>query len=89
MVKIGHNTTAERDDDEIVVRLHGHPIVSLQPDCVMFTLAGYGTVTTRERVNQFIRPLGHYVAQRDYLQVHGDGDGERHLDPYKWVRVPL
>ena len=34
VVRIGHNTTAERDVDEIIVRLHGHPIVSLQPDCV-------------------------------------------------------
>ena len=88
-IKIGNNTTAERHDDEIVVRLHGHQIVSLQPDCLMFSLAGYGTVTTRERVNHFLKPLGRYVAQRDYVQVYNDGEGESPLDPYKWTTVTV
>ena len=67
--KIGHNTTAEfvpHDGSlfkrDILIRLHGHAIVRLEPDDGMldgsgpvnFTLAGYGTTTTRERVNQFI-----------------------------------
>ena len=57
--KIGNNTTAEFVPSEffkrdILIRLHGHPIVRLEKEAVNFTLAGYNTVTTRERVNQFI-----------------------------------
>lgn len=57
--KIGHNTTAEYIPNgmfgrDIVIRLHGHQIVRLGRNAVHFTLAGYNTVTTRERVNQFI-----------------------------------
>jgi len=67
---IGHNTTASRDSDSdvIVVSLHGNPIVALWPDgTVDISLAGYGTVTTRERVNQFLPPCLS-VVQRHYEQ---------------------
>ena len=63
-VKIGHNTTAELDDDSkvIVIRLHGHAIVKLTPMYdgshikTEFTMCGYGTPTTRHRINHFLPP---------------------------------
>ena len=52
---IGNNTTAERTLGAIIVRLHGHHIVTVWPGGrVDFTLAGWNTVTTRDRVNSFI-----------------------------------
>lgn len=52
---IGNNTTAERDAGAILVRLHGHHIVTVERDeSVAFNLAGWNTVTTRDRVNSFI-----------------------------------
>ena len=55
-VTIGKNTVARYDDDDIVVSLHGHDIVRLDPaaEQVSFTLAGWDTVTTRQRVNSFL-----------------------------------
>ena len=60
---IGNNTVARYDGDDIIVSLHGHDIVRLDPaaEQVSFTLAGWDTVTTRERVNQFLgRDAGVY-----------------------------
>lgn len=67
--KIGNNTTAERNENGAIdVYLHGNFIARIWPECVEFTLAGWGTPTTRDRVNQLIHPLGHWVIQRDYTQ---------------------
>lgn len=67
---IGNNTTAERDGgpfDPILVRLHGHEIASLFPDgTVNVRDAGYQTVTTKERINQFL-PLPYRVSQKSYV----------------------
>ena len=73
VMTIGNNTTAERDGGAILIRLHGHAIVRLHEDSdelgnVDFTLAGYGTVTTRERVNQFTRAHGVNVCQHKGTQ---------------------
>lgn len=54
---IGNNTVAERDPDNsnIIVRLHGNAIVVLSDDGdIEISLSGWNTVTTRERVNQFL-----------------------------------
>lgn len=64
-IKIGNNTTAENDNGDIVVRLHGHKIVTLTAEGdIAFTLAGYPTVTTKERVNQFL-PAGRRVFHKN------------------------
>lgn len=52
---IGHNTAARRDDGDIVVSLHGNDIVRLSPDgSVAATFAGWPTVTTADRIAQFL-----------------------------------
>ncbi len=91
-MKIGNNTTAEREGDlltpMIVVRLHGHEIVRLTSESVSVSLAGYGTVTTRERVNHFLQPHGYYVAQRSFVQVLGErGGDERPIGSTEWITV--
>lgn len=78
---IGNNTTARRDPltSDITVSLHGSDIVRLSPDgAVAFNLAGYNTVTTRERVNQFL-PEGvslNNVQRRPVLSDRRGGEAE-------------
>ena len=99
-IVIGNNTTAEYVESEmpnqrdILIRLHGHAIVRLEPDDgqrdgsgpVNFTMAGYGTVTTRDRINQFIWNDFYgrnQVFQRDFVQFL---NGEP-IDTYTWYRL--
>lgn len=77
---IGNNTTVTRihlgPDCSFVVRLHGHDIVHLMETGVWFSNAGYPTVTTRERLNQFGHAYGVRFFQKDHEQfvtVRGDG----------------
>lgn len=65
--KIGHNTYLREEDGHYVVSLHGNDIVKLYRDRVEFTLAGWPTTTTRDRVNQFL-PSGNRVFQRNQVQ---------------------
>lgn len=64
-VRLGNNTYLEQQHAlEIVVRLHRTAIVKFHADGqVTLHTGGYRTVTTKERINQFIK--GH-VYQRDY-----------------------
>lgn len=86
--KIGNNTVATRcwESDNIAITLHGHRIVELAPNGdVMFTLAGYPTVTTRERVNQFL-PAGFRLYQSDWTQYLSTRTGEiLPLTSSEWV----
>ena len=69
---IGHNTVAERTGTTIFIRLHGSVIVALCDNGdVMFSLAGWPTVTTRERINQFL-PGGNHVHQSNHVQYVND-----------------
>ena len=93
--KIGHNTTAERywDNDivtssnkRILIRLHGHPIVSLHPDGhIAISLAGYPTVTTRDRVNQFIGR--NRVFQKNHEQFLTIGEDTLEMSSNHWYLV--
>ena len=88
-VKIGNNTTAEHRSDGMpghVIRLHGHPIVTTNGsgEAESFSLCGYGTVTTRERVNQFL-PQWVSVCQRDYVQ--GVSISTQHNHGFDWLEI--
>lgn len=64
--KIGHNTTLRYDhfDTVVAVRLHWTDIVKVYPtNAVELRTGGYHTVTTKERINQFLPP-GVAVVQR-------------------------
>lgn len=76
--KIGHNTVAELDEWDIIITLHGHEILRLQDGGrTMFNLAGWGTVTTRERINQFIKGR---IYQKDNTQYYENEP----IDAYGW-----
>lgn len=81
---IGNNTTAELDGDVIWIRLHGKKIVKLLIDGqVYFSLAGWPTTTTRERVNQFIG------RNRVYQSKNVQFLNEFPIDDYDWHYVDL
>lgn len=64
------------NDDTIYIRLHNSPIVKLTRDGgVDISLAGYHTVTTRERINQFL-PGGYRLYQQNWEQYFSTPDGE-------------
>ena len=64
------NTRVAVDENRTVLYLHNNIIALKQhdaPDGVLLTLAGWGTPTTRERLNGLMRELGHprvYFTQR-------------------------
>lgn len=90
-IVIGHETTASRSADGMIsVSLFGNEIVRLHPDTVTmsFTLADWPTVTTRERINQFL-PRRWAVGQhrkRQYLSDRTDWSRSE-LAPCEWVTL--
>lgn len=75
-VRIGNNTISEFDGDEVVIRLHGHEIITLHhTGLVRFSLAGFPTVTTRDRINQFL-PAGFRLYQSNWEQLVSNPAGE-------------
>lgn len=90
---IGNNTKASTYSESLAgsrnyvvdVRLHGHSIITLaRGDWAEFSMCGYGTVTTRERLNHFLVPLGFRVSQNKGEQVLtrlSDGISVQ-IDPY-------
>ena len=79
--KIGYNTQSWIDSlDIITIQLHGHNIVRLYPSGrIDFSMAGWPTVTTRERINQFIKGR---VWQENHVQYYNFYP----IDPNKWYR---
>lgn len=76
-VRLGNNTFLERvQEDEsfnlmIVVRLHRTNIVQFHSDGrVTLHTGGYYTVTTKERINQFIKGRVYQKAHQWYLVRH-------------------
>lgn len=63
---IAHNTTAERDGRNIIVRLHGHKIATVTPTWVSVSDAGWQTPTTKDRLNRILAPYGARIEQRDW-----------------------
>lgn len=61
------NTTVEVEGGIVTVRLHGHVIAERKINSreVTFTLAGYDTRTTRDRVNALIEESGAWLNVRD------------------------
>ena len=91
--KIGNNTVSSIYDDEIIITLHNSSIVRLRKDNVFFRLAGWNTVTTRERINQFLPEHWRLFTEKfvPYLQYFGDPERKLifELDETEWVEVSL
>lgn len=78
-----NNTYAVRGGDGRVNIIHHNSIIgAFDPDgSVMLTNAGYGSVSTRERLNS-MAPAGVGFVQRNHAQMIAQrGRGEEHLTP--------
>ena len=78
--KLGYNTTVENVDGTMFIRHHDNIIAALSPDG-SFTIsnAGWGSVTTRDRLNRILRSNGvrFGITQKNFVQVlfqHGTDD---------------
>lgn len=78
--RIGNNTNLETRSDHIAVTLHGNSIVRYYPDRVEASWAGYGTSTTRDRLNQLTE--GRFNISK--FEPHYNGQP---VDAYAWVTV--
>lgn len=85
-IKIGHNTWAEDPGDGTInIRLHNTVIVVLRRDgSVKFTTGGWNTVTTRERINQFLP--GNHRVHTIKKKLHLDGEP---VDPYDSIEESM
>ena len=84
-----NNTYAARERDGSVIIIHHYSIIgSFDPDgSVMLTNAGYGSVSTRERLNA-MAPAGVGFVQRDYAQMIAQRhQGKEHLTPGGTVQI--
>lgn len=64
----GGNTTVTTSGKSTLLILHGHTIAKKSPRGTFFSLCGYPTVTTRERLNA----VGINVYQKDHEQYYGE-----------------
>lgn len=75
--KIGHNTVARRNGEDIEIVLHWTAIVVVKPgNSVVLNSGGYRSATTKERINQFL-PSGVSLFQKAgawYLRFHATGE---------------
>ena len=84
-----NNTYAVRGGDGRVNIIHHNSIIgAFDPDgSVMLTNAGYGSVSTRERLNAMV-PAGVGFVQRDYAQMIAQRhQGKEHLTPGGTVQI--
>ena len=84
-----NNTVIERGGgNRINVLYHGNLIAAFDPDgSRMLTNCGYGTVSTRERLNS-MAPAGIGFVQRDYAQMIAQRHrGVEHLTPGGTVQI--
>lgn len=81
-----------RPDGVPRVMLHGSCIVEVRDAVVVFSMAGWGTVTTRSRINAVLEAFaqpGWKVLQRGGKQlVRRPGGSEDPLPVWSWQEVP-
>jgi hypothetical protein len=84
---IGNNTVAIRTGETITITLHGHRIVELfSRDEIVFNFAGFPTLTTRDRINQFLPP-GVRVFQHNHQQYLSGAENFLPLVHNNWVEI--
>ena len=76
------------DGESVRVEYHGNTIAQFRSNGeVMLTNAGYGTVSTRERLNA-MAPAGVGFVQRNHAQMIAQWNrGEEHLTPGGTVQI--
>lgn len=78
---IGHNTKLVRvAPDTIRATYHGNEIVEYTPDAVMASWAGWGTSTTRDRLNKLT--TGSFNIKNRRPHINGV-----EVSPYDWHEI--
>ena len=84
---IANNTTARRGESSdasatpiISVYLHGHEIATLASRWIGIRDAGWQTVTTKDRLNRLLAPIGYSISQKDYCWTLYSPDGSEPWD---------
>ena len=89
----GNTTVTVDSEGYIVMSLHGNIIAKrgMMDTQIQVTLAGWGTPTTRERVNGLLTEYGVSAGfyQRNHLQYYGGTDHSANpsIDSTAWVHV--
>lgn len=79
--KIGHNTKLIRTNETtIVATYHDNAIVEYTPDAVMASWAGWGTSTTRDRLNKLT--TGRFNIKNRRPHINGV-----EVSPYDWHEI--
>lgn len=84
------NTTVAVDElGQSRLYLHGHQIAVWSGDILAISMAGWGTPTTRERLNGLFTVLGldASVNQKNYAQVLTRGDHTTIMDDSAWYYI--
>jgi hypothetical protein len=79
------NTTT----DGKAVWLHGNKIIERRPDGIWFSLCGWNTATTRERLNGVLYMINAsaYVSTRNGQAFVMCGDKMKYIEDYEWVNL--
>ena len=81
--KLGHNTFVERISEfEIGIKYHNTYIVKLDPtDIMTVNTGGWDTVTTKGRLNLFLKCRNVYISQKNNKwSIHGTNDSLPYQD---------
>jgi len=75
MRKLENNTYKIDTDDMEAIRLHDTDILTYECDFVILNTGGWKTVTTKDRMNEYL-PRGVWIEQKQFeWYVHDDRDG--------------
>lgn len=75
-IKLGNNTWLEDFDGGVAVRLHDTRIVKFWLDgSITLQTGGYRTVTTKERLNQFVKGIVFQQAHKWYVATAHTEEG--------------
>lgn len=99
-VTVGRNTKSHLHrtphGDNIYITLHDHKIVCLfENGRIAINIAGWPTMTTRDRIQRFLHPKGYRISQTNGVRGGCDGDqwittpnGDTHQLPWQgWVLI--
>lgn len=79
-------TVSNTTTDGTAVWLHGNKIIERRPDGIYFTLAGWNTNVTRERINGIL-PNYYYVRRvNGAVMLHTPARSE-YIDDCQWINI--
>lgn len=78
-------TVSNTTTDGQAVWLHGNKIIERRPDGIWFTLAGWDTNTTRERLNGIVSGVN--ISRCKGVSYLTSSNRSARIDPHKWINL--